>query len=294
MKALIAKTLLWVLARLPLRVNHALGSALGWLVWVIPNRNRQITQINLQRCFTQMPAQWQQHTARQSLLHTGRALTEAGYLWHHGHRGVTALTREVVGLDQVKTTLAEKGATIFVTPHLGAWEFAGLFVATLYPMSSMYRPARITALDETIRRGRSSTGAELVPATQSGVKKFIQALKKGEAIGLLPDQAPKKGTGVFAPFFGIQTYSMVLLNRLAGKKHIPVFFVFAERLPKSAGFRLHFMPAPEALYDADQTIATAAMNGAVETLIRKCPEQYLWSYKRFEHRPPGEGTFYTP
>ncbi len=292
MRAHIAKFILGFFSLLPLPLNHAFGSAIGWLSWVLPNRSRRVTEINLKRCFPEQDARWRRRIAKQSLAHTGRALTEASYLWRHGHRGVKKLIRQVSGREAVIEALAEGRGVIAVSPHIGAWEMAGLYMASLSPMATMYRPPRLAALDETIRRGRASTGAELAPANAKGVKMLIKSLARGHSVGILPDQSPKKGTGVFAPFFGLPAYSMVLLNRLAARHHIPVFFAFAERLPFARGYHMHFVPAEEGLYDADPQTAATAMNKMVETLARSLPAQYMWSYKRFEPQPEGERGFY--
>lgn len=292
MRAHVAKFTLWFFSILPLPLNHAFGTLIGYLSWVLPNRSRRVTLINLARCFPEHDASWHRRIARQSLIHTGKALTEAAYLWRRGQRGVDTLIRQISGGEAVTRALKEGRGVIAVSPHIGAWEMAGLYVASHSPMATMYRPPRLTALDETIRRGRASTGAELAPANAKGVKMLIKALARGHTVGILPDQAPKKGTGVFAPFFGIPAYSMVLLNRLAAKHRIPVFFAYAERLPFARGYRMRFIPADEGLYDPDPQTAAAAMNKTVETVVRSLPSQYMWSYKRFEPQPEGQRGFY--
>ncbi len=70
--------------------------------------------------------------------------------------------------------------------------------------------------------------------------------------------------------------------RLAAPARVPVIFAYAERLPRGRGYRYHCIPAPEGLYAEDPVEAAAAINQAVETLVRQCPEQYAWSYKRFK------------
>jgi KDO2-lipid IV(A) lauroyltransferase len=109
---------------------------------------------------------------------------------------------------------------------------------------------------------------------------------------MLPDQEPQKGTGIFAPFFGIPAYSMVFLGRLAAKTGAPVIFTWCERLPLGRGYRLHFRQSPAAIHSGDIAEATAAINLAVEQIVRECPSQYQWSYRRFRTRPAGEVSFY--
>jgi Kdo2-lipid IVA lauroyltransferase/acyltransferase len=286
MGGLLLRALLGLLARLPLRWNHALGAALGWVAWVCPNNLRRISEANLAQCFPEQDIAWRRRVARTSLMETGKALTEAPWLWRAGPERIRALLRGIEGQAHLDRTLAESRGAFLVSPHLGSWEFAGLHVATLGPMTTLYRPPRMQALDALMRASREATGARLVPTTPSGIKALRRALAKGEYVGMLPDQTPKGANGVFAPFFGRPAYTMILLARLAAPGRTPVVFAFAERLPRGDGYRYHAIPAPDGLYSKDPETAATAINQAVETLVRKCPEQYMWSYKRFSRRRP--------
>ncbi|WP_018953639.1 lysophospholipid acyltransferase family protein [Thioalkalivibrio sulfidiphilus] len=282
MDGLLLRALLGLLARLPLPVNHALGAGLGWLAWLLPNDLKRISLDNLARCYPDESETWRRRVARRSLMETGKALTEAPWLWRAGPRRIAALLDGIEGWEHVERALAEGRGVFLVSPHLGSWEFAGLHAASLGPMTSLYRPPRQKALDGLLRRSRQATGARLVPTTPGGIKALRQAVERGELIGMLPDQTPKGSSGVFAPFFGHPAYTMILLARLAAPARVPVIFAYAERLPRGRGYRYHCIPAPEGLYAEDPVEAATAINQAVETLVRQCPEQYAWSYKRFK------------
>jgi Kdo2-lipid IVA lauroyltransferase/acyltransferase len=284
MGELLLRAVLGLLARLPLGVNHAVGAAVGWLAWILPTRLRRVSLANLARCFPERDDAWRRRLARTSLMETGKALTEAPWLWCAGPQRIRELLRETNGGEHLDRAAAEGRGVFLASPHLGSWEFAGLHLATLGPMTSLYRPPRVRALDGMLRASREATGAHLVPTTPGGIKALRRALERGEFIGLLPDQTPKGASGVFAPFFGHPAFTMVLLPRLAAPGRTPVIFGFAERLPRGRGYRYHMIPAPEDLYDPDPEVAAAAVNRAVETLVRRCPEQYAWSYRRFSKK----------
>ncbi len=121
----------------------------------------------------------------------------------------------------------------------------------------------------------------------------MQALSNGEYAGILPDQEPRANKGAaFAPLFGIPAWTMVLVNRLARKSGARVIFMFAERLPRSAGFRIHCLPAPDGIDSDDDATAAAALNRGIEQCIAVCPEQYLWPYRRFRRRPDDSPKIY--
>ena len=129
---------------------------------------------------------------------------------------------------------------ILLTPHLGAWEIAALYVSKKYPLTALYRPPKLKSLNNIIYKARTRAGGTLLATDKKGVRALLQALRRGEVAGILPDQVPNSG-GFFAPFFGVPTYTMSLVARLAQKTNAKVFFTYAERT--SQGFHIHFLPA---------------------------------------------------
>ena len=118
---------------------------------------------------------------------------------------------------------------------------------------------------------------------------MLKALKSGEAVGLLPDQVPPQGLGVWAPFFGRQAYTMTLSTRLAQQTGATILLAWGERLPWGRGYRVHFRPWAGAVAD-DPASAAAQVNAHMEGLIRECPRQYLWGYARYKHPRRADGT----
>ncbi len=190
--------------------------------------------------------------------------------------------------------LIQQGKGVIVAgPHLGSWEIVGLFLARIAPVTTLYRPPRYDALAKLMIRGRSRTGARLVPTDASGVKALYKTLKQGGMVAILPDQQPKSARGaVFAPFFGQPALTMELVARLSAKTGAPVIFCFAERLPHGKGYQIHWVQAPEGINDADPVVAATALNQGVEACIQICPTQYQWSYKRFRKHPDGKTNRY--
>lgn len=120
----------------------------------------------------------------------------------------------------------------------------------------------------------------------------LEARDRGDIIGILPDQSPKGASGTHAPFFGHPALTMTLLPRLLRGRDDHVVFLFAERLPKGRGFRYHEIEAGPEVADRDFARAAAAINAHVEALVRRCPEQYNWAYKRFHPAPEGQPSPY--
>ncbi|RMG50514.1 MAG: lipid A biosynthesis acyltransferase [Gammaproteobacteria bacterium] len=286
MKGALLRGLFWCLGHVPLRVNHALGAGLGLLVWRFSRRDRETALRNLELCFPERDAAWRRRTARASLMETGKALTEAPWLWHASPERLQAIT-EVPEFERVAERVAEGRGAILCSPHLGSWELTGLFAASHWPMTSLYKPPREPVVDALVKRARARTGASLVPTTAGGIRQLQAALGRGECIGILPDQAPRGGSGVFAPFFGRPAYTMTLLTRLAAERKVPVVLSFAERLPGGRGFRMHVRLLDARIHDPDPETGARVLNETIEELVRLNPAQYVWNYKRFKRRPEG-------
>jgi KDO2-lipid IV(A) lauroyltransferase len=292
MRRIVIKYVLIFCSCLPLPVSHALGAMIGWGCLLIPNRARRDTRINIGLCLPELSRTDQRRLVRRSLVETGKALMETGALWMRRQQNVLRLIRRVDGLEVVAGAGAAGCGLILATPHLGAWEAAGLYCAHAFHMTCLFRPLRVTELDDLVRSARSRFGARYVPATACGIRALRRAAGQGGTVAMLPDQEPRSGSGRFAPFFGIPAYSMTLLVRLSLSTGAPIVFTYCERLPWGRGYRLHFRAAPQEIYSPDTTAAVTAMNRAVEDLIRECPAQYQWNYRRFARRPGGERSMY--
>jgi KDO2-lipid IV(A) lauroyltransferase len=273
-------------ARLPLPLVHALGAVLGVVAWLVPNKFTRRTRLHLARCLPELGGAARERLVFRTLIESGKTLAELPVLWSGPAARVAALVREVRGADELARVLRAGKGLIAASPHLGAWELAGLELSRRQPIVSMYR-LQGNAWDDVMKRGRERFGAQLVPSDRGGVRALLESLRRGHSIGVLPDQDPPEGSGAFAPFFGIMAHTPVLASRLARRTGAVVLYVFAERLGWGRGFVLHVVPAPPEVADADEARACAALNRGLEDCIRRFPAQYWWGYARFRRRPPG-------
>lgn len=285
------EAVLKALARLPLGWFHACGALLGRVVyWSSPVYAARLKENLLASGVC---------TGRECEALLGAAVTEAGkgvtelvVIWFRDAGEVAALVRERRGWEHVEAALSRGKGVIFLTPHLGCFEISALYAAQHFPITVLYRPPKLKWLEPLMVAGRSRGRLKLAATDLRGVRALYRALKKGEAVGMLPDQAPAQGEGVWAGFFGRPAYTMTLVARLAQTSGAPVLTAFAERLPKGAGYRLCIDPLPPLPQDPQQAAET--LNRAVEALVRRCPQQYLWSYNRYKVpagvAPPGEAS----
>lgn len=283
----VGAALLRMAGRLPLWLLHGIGGGVVVLLGWIPNELSRVSRANIAIAFPELPPRQRRRLVRRSLAETMKFGFEAGHLWCRADLDIDGLVVEWQGLEHLEAAHARGRGVILAIPHLGSWEVVGLAVSRHFPMTSLYRPPRVAAIDPIMRGGRERFGAELVPTDGSGVRALRKALGRGRVIAILPDQEPGKESGVFADFFGRPAWTMTLMSRLAHRSGSPVLYCWAERLPWGRGYRLHLQPAPEAVAVEDPEAAAKTLNEGVEGCIRECPEQYVWSYRRYQRQPRG-------
>ena len=280
---------------LPLRTLHALGAVAGDLLWRARGRERRVAEANLAIARPELDAAARAALARACLRETGRGVAELGKVWGGGARRALRLVREVRGQALFDAALLRRQGLIVAAPHLGCWELLNHWIGARTPLAILYRPPHSPDWESLLRRARGSFAPEQVRAEGSGMRSLYRRLAAGGVVGILPDQQPRAGEGVFAPFFGRPAATMVLLPRLAQRTGATVLFGFMERLPRGAGFRLHWRAAPPEIAAADPGVACVALNAAVEDCVRSAFEQYQWTYKRWSLRArPQDADPYAP
>lgn len=267
-----------VLAHGPLWLLHGLGWWLGWMSFLLSGSYRRRLLANARQAGVPLS------TALAAVGESGKLVAELPRLW---------LGRPVrvgwEGAAHIEAAQAHGAGVLFLTPHLGCFEIAAQAYAARFglqhPMTVLFRPARQAWLRDLVAGARQRPGMAAAPTTLAGVKQLIKALKSGEAVGLLPDQVPPEGQGVWAPVFGRPAYTMTLSARLARTAGAQVVLAWGERLPWGRGFTVHVRSLasllPAGLSD-DAEVAAAQVNAAMEVLIRECPRQYLWGYARYK------------
>ena len=266
-------------ARWPLGLLHAVGAALGWMTWALSPTYRRRVRENAAL------AGYRFAQVRAAVANAGRMALEAPRLWFGAP--VPLQWPDDALLEQA---YAARRGVVFMSPHLGCFEIVGQaisrrFSARYGPATVLYRPARNRWMRQVVEAARQHDGLQTVPTSLAGVRQMLKALRAGRAVGLLPDQVPPEGLGLWSPFFGRPAYTMTLAARLIQQTGATPLLVWGERLPRARGFRLHVEAFPEPLA-SDLEAAVGQINRAMEGLIHQCPQQYLWGYGRYKTPRP--------
>ena len=271
------------LARCPLWFLHAVGGALGWITYAASPTYRRRFQENA------VQAGVSREASRPAIAEAGRLVMELPFLWLRPPDEPIRPHLAWEGEALLVSALKQRKGIVLLTPHMGSFEVtaqacAQSFAAEFGPITVLYRPARKPWLRRLMDGSRARPGVATAPATLSGVRQMIRALRRGEAVGLLPDQVPPDGMGVWVPFFGKPAYTMTLAARLVQQTGAVPLLIWGERLAHGAGYAVRVSELGEALpvVDPGQAESAAVINRAMERLIRQCPQQYLWGYNRYK------------
>ncbi|MCL2875645.1 MAG: lysophospholipid acyltransferase family protein [Betaproteobacteria bacterium] len=266
-------------ARLPLSCLYRLGGVGGWLVYLCSPTYRRRLRANL----TQAMGEPSRKLLHRAIAETGRQALEICWIWLRPLNTVLAQVKAVYGLELVETARLDGAGILFVTPHLGCFELAAHYCAHAggAPLTVLFRPPRFRALEPLMQAGRIRGLVKTAAADLAGVRQLLKALRMHDMVGILPDQTPQAGEGVWADFFGRPAWTMTLGARLAEVEGVRTIYVWVERLPRGQGYAVHYsLPAQPC--EGGLAMRCAAMNREIERLIRQRPEQYLWAYNRYK------------
>jgi KDO2-lipid IV(A) lauroyltransferase len=274
----------WVfrwLARRSLATLHTWGGWLGRATWLLsPSYRRRFAENAARAGLT--PAE-QGSAVREA----GKLAAELPWLWLGAAARPISPHCSWRGETLIDDALAAGRGLVLLTPHMGSFEVCAQAYAERWggrwPMTALYRPSRKAALRELEETARARPGLLTAPASLAGVRQMLRALKKAQTVGLLPDQVPPAGQGVWAPFFGERAYTMTLATRLVRQTGAALLLMWAERLGGARGWVLHVSAPSLPLPAASSDEADAAfVNCEMERLIRERPSQYLWGYHRYK------------
>lgn len=266
-----------IIAMMPLSTTHRFGVVLGWLMHLFSPASAHRQHESLKQSHLYPNSLEFNRIIRANIAETGKAVLETLAIWQWPQEKILSLVKNYPNWKLAEEALKQGKGLIFLTPHLGCFEITSIYYASRYPITVLFRPPKKSWLAPLIDAGRSKGQVHLAPANVQGVRTLMQALKRGEAIGILPDQIPAEGEGEWASFFDKPAYTMTLASKLAEKTGAPVIMAFGERLPNGEGYKIH-------LTKIDSIATTTLLNQAIEKQIKQKPEQYLWRYNRYKIR----------
>jgi KDO2-lipid IV(A) lauroyltransferase len=287
----LVKFVLWLLSLMPAGMPYWLAERGAGLWMRFSPVKRHTTERNLERCFPGMDPAERQALVSASFRHYLCAVLEAGHNWYWSLDRLQARCDEFVNEELFRESLSSGRGLVVLAPHFGAWEYLGMYLQKYPGIAILYKPPSHPGLEKALLSKRRRGGANLIPATPTGLRQLYAHIRAGGAAGILPDQQPSAGQGRFAPFYGNPALTGVLVPRLVQRTGCIVLASVCERLP-GGRYRVHVLPVDEAIHSEDMVTSLTAVNHAIEECIAIDPAQYLWSYRRFKSQPEGQPDFY--
>lgn len=276
MRKTLLKLSLNVIAALPLTVVQVFGASLGVLAYVGSKQYRGLFRPQYEAVVRSRNLPFKLWEAIRA---SGMLFSDSLWIWRNPEKALALV--EVQNWDLVEAAISEGHGLVMLTPHLGGFEIIPRVLAQHFPATILYRPSRQAWLNEVVEEGRAYPNMHFVPTNLHGVRQMTRALTRGEAIGILPDQVPSGGEGVWVPFFGRPAYTTPLPARLANRNNTPVVMFTAKRKGLGQGWLMQATRLSPLSEDAN--LGASELNVAIENAVLVAPEQFIWSYNRYKH-----------
>lgn len=267
------------------------AAALGRLLYRLDRRHRDRTLRNIRLAFPHWSDQQARRVARDSFAHLIQLVIEVV----HTPRVLQPTTWpkhvRLASLGPAIELLNARHPAILLTGHLGNWEVLGYLLALLgYDVDAIARPLDNPLINRWLLGIRQRQGMRIITKWDA-TDRMIHVLQTGGALGFIADQnAGDKG--LFVPFFGRLASTYKSIGLLAMSHNAAVICGYAHRVAPGYQFELGVEDIihPEDWQHRHDPLfyITARYSRAMEMMIRRRPEQYLWMHRRWKSRPRHE------
>ncbi len=283
--------LLWLVTQLPYRALLTIGRLLGAGMYRVAGERRRIAARNLELCFPEKSAQERKHLLKENFASTGIAFFEMAMSWWWSRQRLARLAH-VEGLEHLKQAQLDGKGVILMALHFTTLEIGAALLGQKHTIDGMYREHGNLLFDYIQRRGRERHNLDSLAVEREDVRGMLKLLRAGRAIWYAPDQDYGAKQSIFVPLFGIQAATVPATSKFAKLGKALVVPFTQQRLADGSGYRLVIHP-PLADFPGESDEADCLrINQWVEVSVRECPEQYLWTHRRFKSRPLGEPKLY--
>ncbi|EEH69539.1 MULTISPECIES: lysophospholipid acyltransferase family protein [Acinetobacter] len=268
------------LSRQPIQLGRFFARMLaGFLTSFQLSKISKIISLNIQIAFPNMDQQQRQQLTQKAIQNELTSYFEFLSIWGSSNQKNIQRIQNVSGEQYLHEALAEKKGIVLIVPHFGTWEVMNAWLSQYTEMTILYKPVKNPDADRFVREARSREQAHLVPTDESGVRQIFKALKQGGTTAILPDHTPDHG-GEMINYFDIPLASSSLSAKLIQKTKAKALLIYTMRNDQD-GFDMYIEPIDPQIYQGSAEDGTLIIHQTLEQLIKRYPDHYHWSYKRF-------------
>jgi KDO2-lipid IV(A) lauroyltransferase len=283
--------LLKFVSRQPIQISRFIARTLAGLVNLLKlSKTSDTIRLNLQIALPELTSEQHEQIIQRAIRNELTSYFEFFSIWGASNKKNISRIDSITGEKLLQDALKTPEGLVLIVPHFGTWEIMNAYLAQFTQMTILYKPVKNEAANQFVRAARSREQANLVPTDESGVRQIFKALKQGGTTVILPDHTPNVGREMI-PYFGVPLATSNLSAKLIQKTKAKTLFLYALR-NDNHGFDMHIEPIDERIYQGNANQGTGVILEAIENLIRRYPEHYHWSYKRFKANPELENIYH--
>jgi len=277
-------------AKLPYRVQMALGATLGYAMAKTMRLRRHFAEVNINLCFPELSEPEKAALVHQQFISFGKAVIETAMAWWSSDEQLKPLA-QIQGLEHLEAAVASGRGVLLLSAHFTTLELGGRLLALYHPFQVSYKAHKKKPLfNEIMLRARERCYEKAISSKTP--RDMIKSLKSNKVLWYAPDQDFGRKQAVFVPFFGIPAATLSSTARIVNMTNALVVPFYAIR--QAQGYQLILEKPLENFPVGDDLADAARINAVVESWVKQAPEQYLWVHRRFKTRPEGEVKFYRP
>ena len=265
---------------LPLSLLQSMGSVLGIIIYRIVPSRRRAARINLKQAYPDFTDKEIDVLNKKAFRSLGISVFETGIAWFTKSDFLQNLC-QIEGKEHLDQAMAKNKGVLLLTGHFTTLEMGGHLIGTyVEKYNAVFKKAHSPLFNALMVHYRSKMGDELIET--KNVRGIIRGLKKGHATWFGPDQDFGDQELVFTPFLGGIASTLTATAKIAKMTGAVVVPFYPVRLAHGKGYKLIVLPALDNFPSDDIEADSARVNKTIERMVYDCPEQYLWSHKRFK------------
>lgn len=287
---LVVRTAVAVVQAVPPGLGRVLARALARLTFWIDRRHREVARDNLRHAF---PGRYTDDELNRVVLrvyeHFLTLVIEIAWLPRKLHTHNWSQYIELGGADLTLDALTCGRPALIVTGHFGNWEMAGFALGLLgFRTYAVARVLDNPHLERFLKQFRQKTGQKIL-AKKGDFDQMQELLARGAVIAMLADQdaGPR---GLFVDYFGRPASTFKSIALLAIEFRVPIVVIGVPKIGEPMRYRIDAVERIDPDDYADRPDAVRAITqrytSAIESIVRKYPEQYFWLHRRWKHQPP--------